>query len=291
LFTIVIPTYNRAKLIQPTLDSVISQTFADWECIVVDDGSTDNTKEVIQTYCQRDQRFKYIYQDNAERSAARNNGIQHAKGEWICFLDSDDLYEPQHLSDLATYIQEHPTPQFLFYGSSTLHNGSLSKNTQEPYDASPDYFIRNSVIPARVCIHRTLLEKFKFDPDIVIVEDTVLWTYLHVNFPTQQLPITSAIYRWHDDNSVNIANNCFLPRWKGLKKLFNDPEIQREISKKDRKIAISNCFYGIAKHHAHTHNFGKTCWWILRSILLDPRSPQTKAKIYLLYAFNRKNNL
>jgi len=66
-FSIIIPTYNRAHLIPETLESVLNQIFSNWECIVVDDGSTDNTKEVIQTYCQRDQRFHYIFQENAEQ--------------------------------------------------------------------------------------------------------------------------------------------------------------------------------------------------------------------------------
>ena len=286
-FSIIIPTYNRANLIQPTLDSILAQTFSSWECIIIDDGSTDNTKEVIHEYCEKDDRFRYVYQENAERSAARNNGIRHAQGEWICFLDSDDLYATNHLAELAEYLEGNPAPQFLFTGSSILQDGRISINKQEPYDGAPDYFIRNSVIPARVCIHRSLLERFQFDPDIVIVEDTVLWTYLHLHFQTKQLPLTGAIYRWHDDNSVNIAKNCFLPRLKGLQKLFNDPYIRSKIPFKARSAAISNCYYGIAKHHEFKRNFAYMCWWVLRSILKDPGSPQTKAKLYMLYAYYR----
>jgi glycosyltransferase involved in cell wall biosynthesis len=93
-FSIIIPSYNRAALIIETLNSVCSQTFQNWECIVVDDGSTDTTRDVIEALSIQDDRIRYIYQDNAERSNARNNGIRNAKGEWICFLDSDDAFDP-----------------------------------------------------------------------------------------------------------------------------------------------------------------------------------------------------
>jgi glycosyltransferase involved in cell wall biosynthesis len=286
-FSIIIPTYNRATLIQPTLDSVLTQTFQNWECIVVDDGSTDNTRELITSYIQKDERFRYVYQTNAERSVARNNGIGHASGEWICFLDSDDLYSPKHLMELSEAIQGDSCSAFYFIGCTTLTDGVFRQNEFEIYDGSPDYFIRNSVIPARVCIHRSLLEKFQFDPEIVIVEDTVLWTHLHLRFPTKQLPLFGAIYRWHDDNSVQLIKNCFFPRLNGLLRLFSDPYIQKNISKKAQRAAIANCYYGIAKFHELKRNFVDMCWWSLRSIAMDPRSPQTKAKIYMIYAFYR----
>ena len=79
------------------VDSVLNQTYKDWELIVVDDGSTDNTKEIVEEFVKIDKRIKYIFQENKERSAARNNGIKKAKGDWICFLDSDDIYHMNHL--------------------------------------------------------------------------------------------------------------------------------------------------------------------------------------------------
>ena len=89
-FSVVIPTYNRAHLIKETIESVQKQTFSDWELIIVDDGSTDDTKSVVKSV--DDKRIQYVFQENAERSVARNNGFRHAKGQYICFLDSDDYY-------------------------------------------------------------------------------------------------------------------------------------------------------------------------------------------------------
>ena len=101
-FTIIIPTYNRAAFLPNAIESVLAQTYTNWELIVVDDGSTDNTKDVVSQYS--DSRIIYIYQQNAERSAARNNGIAHAKGDYVCFLDSDNVMLPNRLQLLSETI-------------------------------------------------------------------------------------------------------------------------------------------------------------------------------------------
>ncbi|MFM7681211.1 MAG: glycosyltransferase family 2 protein, partial [Bacteroidota bacterium] len=104
-FSIIIPTYNRANLLPETIRSVQNQTFEDWECIVVDDGSTDNTNQVVEEIIKLDSRIKYVFQENAERSAARNNGIRNSYGEYICFLDSDDHFLSDHLHQLKNIIE------------------------------------------------------------------------------------------------------------------------------------------------------------------------------------------
>ena len=86
IFSIILPTFNRAHMIHEAIKSVFNQTYKNWELIIVDDGSTDKTKEVIDKYIEKDKRVRYLYQKNKERSAARNNGIKNAKGDCICFL-------------------------------------------------------------------------------------------------------------------------------------------------------------------------------------------------------------
>ena len=86
-FSIIIPTYNREHILTKTIKSVVNQKFNDWELIVIDDGSTDNTKDLVNKFSKNDNRIKYIYQDNQERSAARNNGIKNSKKNVQKFLD------------------------------------------------------------------------------------------------------------------------------------------------------------------------------------------------------------
>jgi glycosyltransferase involved in cell wall biosynthesis len=93
--SVIVPSYNREKLVVKAIDSVLRQKYTDYELIVVDDGSTDNTKEILKNYGKR---VEYIYQDNAGVSSARNAGIARARGEWIAFLDSDDEWGVDYLS-------------------------------------------------------------------------------------------------------------------------------------------------------------------------------------------------
>ena len=103
--SVIIPTCNRAEYITQAIDSVLAQTYTDYEIIVVDDGSTDNTKEVMEPYMDR---IRYIYQENAGVSAARNTGIKAAKGDWVAFLDSDDEWLPGKLAVQIRAVERHP---------------------------------------------------------------------------------------------------------------------------------------------------------------------------------------
>ena len=95
LVTVIIPTYNRAKTIERSINSVLSQSYSNLELIVVDDGSSDNTKSVVENI--DDSRVRYIWQNNSGACAARNNGINNARGEYIAFNDSDDTWKPNKL--------------------------------------------------------------------------------------------------------------------------------------------------------------------------------------------------
>ena len=97
LISVVIPAYNAEQFLDETLESVLSQTYENWECIIVNDGSTDNTESVAKKWCEKDARFRYFYKENSGASDTRNLGIKKARGEYIAFLDADDLYMPNFL--------------------------------------------------------------------------------------------------------------------------------------------------------------------------------------------------
>lgn len=102
--TVITPLYNSAKFVCQTLDSLVAQTYPDWECILIDDGSTDDTASVVRHYLD-DPRFRYMRQDNAGIAGARNAGIAAASGEWICLLDHDDLWLPTKLEKQVARAQ------------------------------------------------------------------------------------------------------------------------------------------------------------------------------------------
>ena len=112
-FSIIIPTYNREEYISTAIQSIKNQSFKNWELIIIDDGSTDNTQGIVQEYLS-DSRVRYFYQKNQERSASRNNGIKHSNGNWICFLDSDDYYHETHLQRFKDLIDKNKSKPGLY---------------------------------------------------------------------------------------------------------------------------------------------------------------------------------
>jgi glycosyltransferase involved in cell wall biosynthesis len=114
MVSIIMPSYNQAEYLSETLDSVLAQSFKDWECLIVDDGSIDNTEEIAKIYCKKDDRFKYIKQENQGPSVARNNGIRNSAGEFILPLDSDDLISKDYLSEAMRVFAENPKIKLVY---------------------------------------------------------------------------------------------------------------------------------------------------------------------------------
>lgn len=108
LVSIITPTFNSANFIEETIESVLSQTYHNWEMIIVDDCSSDNTEEVVNQYVIKDNRIKYIKLDkNSGAAVARNKAMAEAKGEYMAFLDSDDVWTAEKLSEQLSFMQEH----------------------------------------------------------------------------------------------------------------------------------------------------------------------------------------
>ena len=97
LISVVIPAYNAEQFLDETLESVLSQTYENWECIIVNDGSTDNTESIAKKWCEKDSRFRLTNKENGGLSSARNWGIKESKAEYIAFLDADDILTPDSL--------------------------------------------------------------------------------------------------------------------------------------------------------------------------------------------------
>ena len=107
-FSIVVPAYNAEATLAETLEAVRAQTFADWECVVVDDGSTDGTRALAEQYAAREPRLRVLGQENRGSGGAYNTGVRAATGEWVTLCSSDDVLLPEHLATMARIIEERP---------------------------------------------------------------------------------------------------------------------------------------------------------------------------------------
>ena len=199
---LIIPTFNRGYCLSSTIQSVLQQTYFNWTLTIIDDGSTDNTQEVVASF--NDARITYVYQENAERSAARNKGIAHTEAEWLCFLDSDDVLLPEHLHVLASFIEnQKPSPGLIATGLITQQGKSskrkvflnLQKNVIEEIGSK-------FLIPTQVCVHRSVLEKDQFDVRFRLWEDTHLWLRIAAQYPVYQIEEYTAIQNLHEHGTV-----------------------------------------------------------------------------------------
>jgi glycosyltransferase involved in cell wall biosynthesis len=115
-FSVILCTFNRAHLVKRAIESVLKQTFTDWQLIIVDDGSTDHTDEIVRKYVERDPRIVYTYAQNQGPGLARNRGIRLSSGEYITFIDSDDEYHPTHLQSRFEILSSRPEIDLLHGG-------------------------------------------------------------------------------------------------------------------------------------------------------------------------------
>lgn len=205
LFTIIIPTYNRAHIISNSIKSIINQTYQNWELIIVDDGSSDNTKEIVSSY--NDNRIKYFYKNNEERSVARNFGINKSKGEYISFLDDDDYYLPKFLSTFYEKLISDKRPVSIIMCDEYVENenGKRSKNhIPEKFLNNPVrllWEIQTSIRP--FVIHRDILSLEKFKTECTFGQDFHLAIRIVSQYPFIYIPIGLSVNVKHKNQGTN----------------------------------------------------------------------------------------
>jgi glycosyltransferase involved in cell wall biosynthesis len=285
-FSVIIPAYNRASILPETIESIQKQSFDSWEIIVVDDGSKDNTEEVVRGILSQDSRINYVYQENAERSAARNNGAKNARGRYLFFLDSDDAFEPNHMQEVYSLLQSEEFPVGMVF-SNLLY---LKENGIEKPDIADmekgqgfDYVLRHPITPSRVCVHRDVFNIFQFDPQIVIVEDQALWICIATRFPVFHQKEYTVRYRIHDGNSVDLSRDSYRSRYKGLQRLFNHPAyaaISVKIPSAQKRHMLAECAFNRARHHEYVGQISKMNGMLLQSFK-HKANYRNKERVYL----------
>jgi glycosyltransferase involved in cell wall biosynthesis len=211
--SVIIPVYNRQAFIGEAIQSVLDQTCSDYEIIVIDDGSTDETAGVVRRF--DDRRIHYIYQDNQGVAAARNHGLRIAQGEYIAFLDSDDLFLPEKLETQLAYLRQNPNVGLVYTAYTALDVQNNHKTTHRA-DLRGDVYarlLRNCPIATpTVMIPRRVLEHAgTFDESLHLGEDVDLYIRIarHYEIGAINQPLTEV--RLHSDNTLRdletILNN------------------------------------------------------------------------------------
>jgi glycosyltransferase involved in cell wall biosynthesis len=177
LFSVIIPSYNRFRRLCSAIDSVLSQSFRDFELIVVDDGSTDDTPVIQEKYGNR---IRYLRQQQQGVSSARNNGISHASSPYIALLDSDDIWLPEKLAAQVEFIRRHPGILIHQTDEIWIRNGKRV-NPRNRHRKSGGYIFPQSlhlclISPSAVVLHRDIFDRYgHFDEGLPVCEDYDLW--------------------------------------------------------------------------------------------------------------------
>ena len=235
--SVVIPTFNRISLVARAIDSVLKQSLNPYEIIVVDDGSEDGTSEMIQNKYNS---IKLIRQQNNGVSAARNKGIEHAKGDWIGLLDSDDEWTEKKLENQADRLIKTPEYDFCHTNEIWIRNG-VRVNQRKKHEKYGGYIFDKCldicrISPSSVLFRKNILDHIGwFDSQLPVCEDYDLWLRItseyRILFINEPLIIK---YGGHDDQLSRSVESIEFFRIKSLENLLD----RTELSTNNRVLAI-----------------------------------------------------
>lgn len=229
--SIIIPVYNQEKFIGETITCLLNQTFRDWECIIVNDGSTDFSEGVMEKFIIEDSRFKYTFQKNKGLPAARNAGIKLAKGEYIAFLDADDLLNELALQLATKYLDENKDIAIVSGAWDNIdQNGKIISSKQGPAK-SRDYrkdLLFGNLFPVHAALLRKeiILKVGDFDESLTSHEDWDFWLRAAFSgFKFASIDTLVAHYRKHQ-NCMSLNNErMMVSSFQVLKKTFGSDKI------------------------------------------------------------------
>lgn len=207
-FTIVVPTYNRAHLLPKTLENILQQTYLHYEIVIVDDGSTDNTEEVVQKYISDE--VHYYKKPNAERAAARNYGTFKAKGDYINWNDSDDLMKENNLEEAAKLVKKTNNPELFAVGYQYVDTtGKLIYESNFSDNVNQDLYKGNQFAMNSIFVRKdiALANLFNEDRELSASEDYELWLRLAAKYKIYTGEARTAYYIWHDERSTVTMRN------------------------------------------------------------------------------------
>jgi glycosyltransferase involved in cell wall biosynthesis len=280
-FSIVIPTYNRASLIKKTIDSILNQTYTNFEILIVDDGSTDNTEDVINQIS--DPRIHYYKIPNSERGFARNYGTKHSQGDYITFLDSDDVLLPNHFSNATESLKKYNTPPFLHLGYEIVDsNNKLLFKINKLKNDHINFLIRGNSLSCNGCfLRKDIAKQFLFNEDRNLSgsEDWELWFRVLANCGIKVDNRVSATMYNHENRSVSLSlgeeKKLVLRKELALKYAFNDQKVKEHFARHYREIDAFGDSY-IALHLALSGHIKRSIRYLTKFVLHYPAAVFSK---------------
>lgn len=248
-FSIIVPLYNKAPYVCKALESIMSQTFTDWECIIVDDGSTDNSaaicEEFLSSYTIHHTPYtiRLLKHPNSGVAIARNNGVAASKGEYVCFLDADDWWKPNFLEEMDKLIREYPdaglyATNYVYYKAGKTH---VALSFDRGYINYAESYLHSAAMPVwtgAACMPRTVFDEMGgFPIGIKLGEDYLLWAKTAIKYKVAFCEKPLAYYNNDVPASLRATCNLHAPEHHML---FNMKELEdRTASLQDASLQVS----------------------------------------------------
>jgi glycosyltransferase involved in cell wall biosynthesis len=277
LFSVVIPTYNRGEMISATLETVLAQTYPHYEVIVVDDCSTDETEKVLDPYI-KSQRIRYFRHDqNYERAAARNTGMENAAGDFVTFLDSDDFMYPNNLEDAAEFVRTHSQVIF-FHNLYHLVDSSGRVIFKYRFPSLADRWraisAGNFLSCHGVFIHREIYRRYRFDvnPILTASEDWEFWIRVLADYEVGRIDRINTAVVHHPGRSIKHLDFEQLRQRMSyiVEKVRNDPHLYSVYRKYLKRLETGSLIYmSTVANDYHDHAAALKC--LLRAAAKDFR--------------------
>lgn len=274
--SVIIPTYNQPMLLCEAIDSVLNQTFNDLELIIVDDGSTDNTSDIIARYKKRSNKIRYFFQKNGGPSAARNAGIQLSNGEYVSFLDHDDILLPTKIEKQVDFLSTNKNFGMVFSNAYEFNREGVTKkyrlkniDRRQMSGYILKYLImRCFILSPSVMIRRTVLDDIGyFDTRFLFSQDWDYWLRVARKYEIGFLDEVLVGYRRHAGNITNNLELHIKERHKVIDFAFDKKIIPDAISK---YVRLSHAFI--------CYEYGEEC--LVRGNRTKARSEFVKSLIY-----------
>lgn len=271
--SVIIPAYNAERFVKAAIDSVLAQTFQDFEILVVDDGSTDETKNILAQYGDK---IRYLYKDNGGVSKARNYGIERAEGKYVAFLDADDVWLPEKLEKQFALLESNPSYGLCYSATERVDENLAHKKYIEAneYEDYCEALLLNLNIVAGSCSsamvkREVLLQTSGFDAQFSTCADWEFW--LRLSLLTKFVPLPEYLVKYREVTG-SMSSNPYVSKKDTLGvlyKFFALPDLPEKYRRLKNK-AISNNLMVVSGEFLHNGKIGESVKCMLQSIRLYP---------------------
>ena len=289
--SVILPVYNAEKFVEAAVNSILQQTITDFEFIIINDGSTDNSLNILENLAKQDARIKLISRANKGLIATLNEAISISSSDYIARMDADDISMPTRLEKQLAYLKKHPKVAVLGTGYRYMDEAGIlgaKRNIFTKYeDIKASFLFGNPIAHPSVMVNYRLLgDKFEYRPEYKTIEDLELWCRISADYQISNLHEVLLHYRILN-NSISGKNLAFQ-----IKSAANMLSEQTALIKADNSSDITNITYSYTSNSANFTQFLKACINLnsqnLKNKLINPSSLLKRSLIALLTS-NRKN--